>query len=245
MIREYKFPLYGKDEEKEKFYDEYMRIKETCKSVDFRWSGDYTVVTYVDAAGREIEVWDNEELGICHSIVYLNDDEDIEEESVQPENDNDIITEDVHFPLSEEDRLEYYYKTVMLGSSIPFELYKIGDKYYDVNGTELDSNGKDLKESKSITEDIDDELEKGEETVYDLISNRIGEDITVGELNTILQSIFGKYDDIFLLHNDLYNADTDEPQDLVIWDDDDMYTITFDIVDMEEGIIEITDVSVE
>lgn len=84
-----------------------------------------------------------------------------------------------------------------------------------------------------------------QETVYDLISNRIGEDITVGELNTILQSIFGKYDDIFLLHNDLYNADTDELQDLVVWDDDEMYTITFKVIDMEEGIIEITDVNVE
>lgn len=87
--------------------------------------------------------------------------------------------------------------------------------------------------------------EKEEETVCDLISKRIGEEITVGELNTILQSIFGKYDDIFLLANDLYSADTDELQELIVWDDDEMYTITFEIVDIEEGKISITDVNVE
>ena len=107
----------------------------------------------------------------------------------------------------------------------------------DINGNIFDER------DKKVFQDL--KNQKEEETVYDLISNRIGEDITVGELNTILQSIFGKYDDIFLLHNDLYNADIDEPQDLVIWDDDDMYTIVFDIIDIEEGIIEITDVNVE
>lgn len=107
----------------------------------------------------------------------------------------------------------------------------------DINGNIFDER------DKKVFQDL--KNQKEEETVYDLISNRIGEDITVGELNTILQSIFGKYDDIFLLHNDLYNADIGEPQDLVIWDDDDMYTIVFDIIDIEEGIIEITDVNVE
>lgn len=87
--------------------------------------------------------------------------------------------------------------------------------------------------------------EKEEKTVADLISDRIGEEISVGELNTILQSIFGKYDDIFLLANDLYNADTDELQELIVFDDDEMYTITFEIIDMEEGILSITDVNVE
>lgn len=101
-------------------------------------------------------------------------------------------------------------------------------------------------------EDIDDkevfdDLKNQEEptTILDLLQDRIGQDMTIGELNTVLQSIFGKYDDIFLLHNDLYNADIDEPQDLVIWDDEDMYTITFNIKDIEEAIIEITDVNVE
>ena len=107
----------------------------------------------------------------------------------------------------------------------------------DINGNIFDERDKEIfKKMKS---------EKESKTVYDLIADRIDEEITVGELNTILQSIFGKYDDIFLLANDLYNADTDELQELVVFDDDDMYTITFEIIDIEEGTIAITDVNVE
>ena len=61
----------------------------------------------------------------------------------------------------------------------------------------------------------------------------------------MLQSIFGKFNEVFLLSNMLYNADIDEPQELVIDDDNDMYTITFTIKDLEEALIEITDVVVE
>lgn len=96
---------------------------------------------------------------------------------------------------------------------------------------------------KKVFQDLKDQKE--EETVYDLLVDRIGQEITVGELNTVLQSIFGKYDDIFLLENDLYNADGDQLQDLVIWDDDDEYTLTFRVLDMIDGIIELTDVNVE
>jgi hypothetical protein len=96
---------------------------------------------------------------------------------------------------------------------------------------------------KKIFQDLKDKEEP--ETVYDLLVARIGQEITVGELNTVLQSIFGKYDDIFLLENDLYNADRDQLQDLVIWDDDDEYTLTFKVIDMLDGTIELTDVNVE
>lgn len=107
----------------------------------------------------------------------------------------------------------------------------------DINGNIFDERDKEIFEKMKS--------EKEDKTVYDLIADRIDEEITVGELNTILQSIFGKYDDIFLLANDLYNADTDELQELIVFDDDDMYTITFEIKDIEEGLISITDVNVE
>lgn len=71
----------------------------------------------------------------------------------------------VHFPLSDEDKMTYYDKTVTLGSSIPYEVYKIGDKYYDVYGTELDENGNDLKENKEIkTENINSKYQE----IYDI-----------------------------------------------------------------------------
>lgn len=104
-----------------------------------------------------------------------------------------------------------------------------------------------LNEAKESDKEIFDKLknEKEDKTILDLIQDRIGQDISVGELNTMLQSIFGKYNEVFLLSNMLYNADIDEPQDLVIDDDNDLYTITFKIKDLEEAIIEITDVVVE
>lgn len=112
---------------------------------------------------------------------------------------------------------------------------------------EIKNYSEKLNEAKESDKEIFNKLKNKEEdkTILDLIQDRIGQDISVGELNTMLQSIFGKYNEVFLLSNMLYNADTDEPQELVIDDDNDIYTITFKIKDLEEAIIEITDVVVE
>ena len=45
--------------------------------------------------------------------------------------------------------------------------------------------------------------------------------------------------------SDLFNKDLDKTQKLEITDDEDIYTISYDIVDMNKGIIEITDVNME
>ena len=94
---------------------------------------------------------------------------------------------------------------------------------------------------------IFDELANSEEskTTLDLLQDRIGQPLSVGEFNTILQSIFAKYNEVFLLTNDLYDMDPNENQELVIFDDDDMYTINYDIKDIYDGTIEITDVNIE
>lgn len=108
----------------------------------------------------------------------------------------------------------------------------------DVNGNIFTDKDKDVFNKLKNQEE--------QETIYDLLCNRIGQTMTVGELNTVLQSIFGKYDGVFILGNDLYNADIDMLQDLVVEDDDDeIYTITFKVIDIDEGTIEITDVNVE
>ena len=96
---------------------------------------------------------------------------------------------------------------------------------------------------REIFDDVKNQEEP--ETAYDLILDRVGQEMTSGELNSVLQSIFGKYNEIFLLSSMIYNADINDPQELVIWDDDDMYTITFIIKDYEDEKIEITDVNVE
>lgn len=95
-------------------------------------------------------------------------------------------------------------------------------------------------ESKS-TEDVIVNKEESE-TVLDLLQDRIGQQIEVGRLNAILQSVFGMYNKTFILPTDLYNMDLNETQELTVFDDEDEYTIYFDIIDIDDGIIEITGV---
>lgn len=103
-----------------------------------------------------------------------------------------------------------------------------------------------LVESKII--EADEENEEDEEidnNILDLLQNRIGQNLTVGELNTILQGVLGTYNEVYLLTSDLYNMNPEEPQELVVFDDDDMYTITYNIEDMDNAIIQITDVELD
>ena len=104
-------------------------------------------------------------------------------------------------------------------------------------------------ESKELTEaDEVEEEQPEEETLLDALQNRIGQSISVGELNTLLQNLFGQYDKIFLTISELYDIeDWDEPQELIIEDDRDMYIITYTVNmnDIENPLIEITDVELE
>lgn len=93
--------------------------------------------------------------------------------------------------------------------------------------------------------DVDDIEEDEDKTLLDYLQDRIGQQMSVAEFNTILQSLFSRYNDIFIIESDLYNADLDENQELVINDDMEDYIINYDIIDVEAGIIEITDVNVE
>lgn len=90
------------------------------------------------------------------------------------------------------------------------------------------------------------EIDGKEKTTLDYLQDRIGQKIEVSELNTVLQSLFARYDRLFITYDDVINAlDWDEPQELYITDDDDTYTVIYNIVDIEEGIVEITDVIME
>lgn len=94
-------------------------------------------------------------------------------------------------------------------------------------------------------EEIDNESDE-EKTILNYLQDRIGQKIEVSELNTVLQSLFARYDRLFITYDDVINSlDWDEPQELYVTDDDDTYTIIYNIVDIEEGIVEITDVIME
>lgn len=93
-----------------------------------------------------------------------------------------------------------------------------------------------------LEDNVDDESNK---TILDYLEARIGEEISIGELNTFLQSLFGKFETLFITADTVYNQDPEERQELVVWDDEDMYTITYEIKDQMEPTIEITDINVE
>ena len=113
-------------------------------------------------------------------------------------------------------------------SNNPYALYFIGLLFLIISN----------KNKNNDNEEIDN-------NILDLLQNRIGKNLTVGELNTILQGVLGKYNEVYLLTSDLYNMNPEEPQELVVFDDDDMYTITYNIEDMDNAIIQITDVELD
>lgn len=132
------------------------------------------------------------------------------------------------------------------------EIYKNSDYDYYQEEQEDYEDYEDydgIEESKHLTEAEEDIIEQNEEetdnNILDLLQNRIGQNLTVGELNTILQGVLGTYNEVYLLTSDLYNMNPEEPQELVVFDDDDMYTITFEIEDMDNAIIQITDVELD
>lgn len=111
-----------------------------------------------------------------------------------------------------------------------------------------------VEENKKLEEDEDDntqdqnilninqEEDQEETTALDLLQDRIGEELSIAELNTILQSIFGKYNQVFLLTVDVQNMEPDESNELVVNDDGDIYVITYVLKDVLELTVEITDV---
>lgn len=114
------------------------------------------------------------------------------------------------------------------------------------NLTEARDEDENIIEDDIPEEDAPDEEDTDDDkTLLDYLQDRVGQEMSVGELNAVLQSLFAQFNKVFLMTSDLYNMDLDENQELVVWDDDDMYVINYDIVDMDNGIIEITDVNVE
>lgn len=140
---------------------------------------------------------------------------------------------------SEEEYLDYVADTDISD----FEIYngKLEENEDALDDMLIESK---ITEAGEIPEEQAGEIEE-DTTILDLLQDRIGQDLSVGEFNTILQGIFGKYNEVYLLTSDLYNMDSDELQEVVIFDEEDMYTIIFEIKDLYKAIIEITDVNVQ
>lgn len=142
---------------------------------------------------------------------------------------------------------EYYYcNSVGFENITQMILDILNDEYDKQSGlTEAKDGEIDAENNAHIKEDEPEEEEEEGKTLLDYLQDRIGQEMSVGEFNAVLQSLFAQFNKVFLMTSDLYNMDLDENQELVVWDDNDMYTINYDIIDMDKGIIEITDVNVE
>lgn len=120
------------------------------------------------------------------------------------------------------------------------------DEETDDTGMDIDDQvAKDLSLNKTSDIYSNEEDEQEEKTTFDLLQDRIGEDLNIGEFNTVMQSIFGKYGQTFLLTVDVQNMEPDESEEVVINDDGDIYVITYVLKDLSSLTIEITDVFME
>ena len=112
----------------------------------------------------------------------------------------------------------------------------------DTDVDTLDNNEKENKNIKEIKNKDNKENSDIELTTLDTLKKRIGQQFDVGELNSLIQTTFNQYNQIFLMTSDLYNMNLDQTQTIEVDDDDKVYTISYDIIDMDSGLIELKDV---
>lgn len=119
----------------------------------------------------------------------------------------------------------------------------------EIEDKDIDNKDNDEKENKDIDEAVDEAQENSKEkdslelTTLDTIKKRIGQQFNVGDFNSLIQTTFNQYNQVFLMTSDLYSMDLDKTQTIEVKDDEITYVLSFDIIDIDSGIIELTDVS--
>lgn len=123
-------------------------------------------------------------------------------------------------------------------------LTESAEVYYNI-----DREDKDLEEAQ---EDAKEELEDKEKedikpdlATLNKLKDRKGQQLSVGELNSLLQGMLEQHNELFLLKSDLMNMDLDRTQELTIEDDGGNFILSYDIIDAGKGIIQIKDVNLE
>lgn len=115
----------------------------------------------------------------------------------------------------------------------------------EIEDTDVDTLDNNEKENKNIDEIKNKDNKENSDielTTLDTLKKRIGQQFDVGELNSLIQTTFNQYNQIFLMTSDLYNMNLDQTQTIEVDDDDKVYTISYDIIDMDSGLIELKDV---
>lgn len=112
----------------------------------------------------------------------------------------------------------------------------------------IDKENKDLVKAQTDKEttDVEDDTEiKPDTATLNKLKDRKGQQMSVGELNSLLQGMLEQHNELFLLKSDLMNMDLDKTQKLVVEDDGGNFIVKYDIIDAGKGLVKIVDVELE
>lgn len=184
----------------------------------------------------------NEKTTLYDVVVALNDGVDVYEVIFKDDHGDSVVRENVFNLISEALNIDYedVYQCWLHPEEHPI---KLNEELKTEAEEDREEEPNEIKEPEVDKAEDEDELEN--KTIYDLLVEREGQVMSVGEFNSLIQSIFAQFNTVFLLQSDLYNVDPEETIDVVVWDDNDMYTITLKIDDIIESTIEIVNVEVE
>ena len=184
----------------------------------------------------------NEKTTLYDVVVALNNGVDVYEVIFKDDHGDSVVRENVFNLISEALNIDYedVYQCWLHPEEHPI---KLNEELKTEAEEDREEEPNEIKEPEADKAEDEDELEN--KTIYDLLVEREGQVMSVGEFNSLIQSIFAQFNTVFLLQSDLYNIDPEETIDVVVWDDNDMYTITLKIDDIIESTIEIVNVEVE
>lgn len=184
----------------------------------------------------------NEKTTLYDVVVGLNNGVDVYEVIFKDDHGDSVVRENVFNLISEALNIDYedVYQCWLHPEEHPI---KLNEELKTEAEEDKIEEPDEIKEPEADKAEDKDELEN--KTIYDLLVEREGQVMSVGEFNSLIQSIFAQFNNVFLLQSDLYNVDPEETIDVVVWDDNDMYTITLKIDDIIESTIEIVNVEVE
>ena len=184
----------------------------------------------------------NEKTTLYDVVVALNDGVDVYEVIFKDDHGDSVVRENVFNLISEALNIDYedVYQCWLHPEEHPI---KLNEELKTEAEEDREEEPNEIKEPEADKAEDEDELEN--KTIYDLLVEREGQVMSVGEFNSLIQSIFAQFNTVFLLQSDLYNVDPEETIDVVVWDDNDMYTITLKIDDIIKSTIEIVNVEVE
>lgn len=184
----------------------------------------------------------NEKTTLYDVVVGLNNGVDVYEIIFKDDHGDSVVRENVFNLISEALNIDYedVYQCWLHPEEHPI---KLNEELKTEAKEDKEEEPSEIKESEADKAEDEDELEN--KTIYDLLVEREGQVMSVGEFNSLIQSIFAQFNTVFLLQSDLYNVDPEETIDVVVWDDNDMYTITLKIDDIIESTIKIVNVEVE